>query len=59
MTELEQLTHELLKYLNKEEESDSGHQFRPNYISSCRVLDGQRMGKILKRMEELVSFNRR
>ena len=39
--------------INKEEESDSGHVFKPNrfHIDSCRVMDGLELSKILTRME--------
>ncbi len=38
--------------LNIVEESDNGREFRPNYISSCRVMDSARLGEILQRLEE-------
>jgi hypothetical protein len=45
---------ELLHYLNRKEESDAGTVFRPNTISSCRVMDGSIIGKVLKEMEKRV-----
>lgn len=44
----------LLYYLNKVEISDNDREFRPNTISSCRVLDTQAMSAILKEMEARV-----
>ena len=44
---------DFLAILDIEEESDSGNRFRPNYINSCRVMDGQRLGTLLARMKEL------
>lgn len=46
---------ELLHYLNITEESDGGREFRPNYISSCRVMDGDIIGRVLKEMEVRVN----
>jgi hypothetical protein len=37
------------------EESDSGNKFRPNYIGSCRALDGQRMNQIIKEAKKETS----
>ncbi len=37
------------------EESDSGTEFRPNRISSCRALDSERMEKILAEAKQLVN----
>ena len=42
-------------YLDYTEVSDMGNEFRPIYISSCRVLMTQELGKILQRMRELSS----
>lgn len=49
-----ELIAELLYFLNKKEESDSGRVFRPNTIGSCRVMDGYIIGKVLKEMEKRV-----
>lgn len=47
------LLRELFIYLEKEEESDSGTIFRPNKISSVRVLDTKRINEILVQLKEL------
>lgn len=44
---------ELIRLLEIEEESDSGTVFRPNKISSCRVMDGMQMNQCLKTLKEL------
>jgi hypothetical protein len=44
---------ELIRLLDIEEESDSGTVFRPNKISSCRVMDGMKMNQCLKKLKEL------
>ena len=44
---------ELIRLLEIEEESDSGSVFRPNKISSCRVMDGMQMNQCLKALKEL------
>lgn len=41
------LLDELNYYLQIREESDDGRIFRPNWISSYRALDGERMNQIL------------
>lgn len=51
---LEDLVKDFLGYLNKTEISDNDKEFRPNYISSVRVIDGDVMGKLLKEMEKRV-----
>lgn len=44
--------------LNIREESDSGREFSPVYISCCRVMLGQELGDILKRLEEAVDYKK-
>ena len=51
---LEDLIKNLFFYLDKEEESDFGRIFKPNYITSCRAVDGEKIGKILQKMRVLV-----
>jgi hypothetical protein len=41
------LTRELITLLDKVETSDNGNEFRPNYISSCRCMDGTRLNEIV------------
>lgn len=43
----------LLDLFNKVEESDSGVEFHPNTISSCRVLDTIAFGEIFKKLREM------
>jgi hypothetical protein len=54
---LTRLWHQLLFLLEITEESDSGNEFRPNYISSCRAVDGDRIQKILEEAKQLVNAN--
>jgi hypothetical protein len=51
---LRDLITELFYYLDKREETDGGKEFSPNYISSCRALDGAAMGKLLKQIKALL-----
>jgi hypothetical protein len=44
---------ELIRLLEIEEESDSGRAFRPNYVSSCRVMDGMKINQCLKALKNL------
>ena len=55
--ELIGLCKELMSILNKIEESDSGREFRPTYISSCRILDSTKLNIILPRINEIVNTN--
>jgi hypothetical protein len=52
---LTSLWHQLLFLLEITEESDGGNEFRPNYISSCRAVDGERIQKILEEAKQLVN----
>lgn len=54
--EFKNLLYQVFEILNIEEESDSGRRFRPNNISSCRAMDGQRLAKIFSRLEEMVDY---
>lgn len=42
--------------LDHKEESDSGREFYPNGISSCRVWDTHRMGKLIAKMKGIVGL---
>lgn len=53
---LEDKVKEFFLFLDKWEESDSGREFRPNVISSCRCLDAPKIGKILMDMRTLVGL---
>ena len=52
---LTNLWHQLFFLLDITEESDSGNTFRPNYISSCRAVDAERMEKILAEAKQLIN----
>ena len=52
---LTSLWHQLFFLLEITEESDSGNEFRPNYISSCRAVDGDRIQKILEEAKQLIN----
>ena len=51
--ELKTLTKRFFQILDAKEESDSGKEFSPVFISCCRVLLGEELKKILPRMKEL------
>ena len=55
LLKLTSLWHQLFFLLDITEESDSGNEFRPNYISSCRALDSERMEKILAEAKQLIN----
>ncbi len=43
----------LFEIFDAEETSDSGRDFHPTYISSCRVWDSHRLGRLIPKMKEL------
>jgi hypothetical protein len=45
----------LINNLEKREESDSGTEFSPNYISSCRALDGIEICNAMKVIKKVLS----
>lgn len=53
--ELARLVREFFQILEIREVSDNGTEFCPNVINSCRVMDMQRLHKIMPRMKELAS----
>ena len=55
LLKLTSLWHQLFFLLDITEESDSGHEFRPNYITSCRAVDGDRIQKILEEAKQLIN----
>ena len=52
--EVEDLIREFIGLLDREEEKENGNKFKPNYISSCRALDGQRMEQIIRKLKEIL-----
>jgi hypothetical protein len=48
------LWREFIRLLEIREESDSGREFSPNRIHSCRVMDGQRMEDIIAAAKTLL-----
>ena len=54
MEKLKELTKEFFKILDEVEESESGREFHPVYISSCRVMKTQRLSEIFTDMKELI-----
>lgn len=53
--ELKTLVKRLFEILDQKEESDSGREFSPVFISCCRVFLGEELDKVLKRMKELAN----
>jgi hypothetical protein len=52
-----ELIKEFFKILDTVEESDSGTEFHPVFISSCRILFTKRIEEILKELKELVNID--
>jgi len=53
MSELSRLVLELFEILDSVEETDSGREFHPTTINSCRVMHTERLGRILPEMKRL------
>lgn len=53
---LEDCVKSLFKILDSIEESDSGREFKPTYISSCRVIHSEKLCVLLPKMRELVGL---
>jgi hypothetical protein len=53
--DLKEAVKEFIRLLDIKEVSDSGREFHPNYIASCRVMDMEKMGKALETMRELTN----
>ena len=51
--ELKTLTKKSFEILDIKEESDSGREFSPVFISCCRVHLNEELSEILPRMKEL------
>lgn len=49
---INELVKELFELLDHTEESDSGKEFHPITISSCRVLMTERLNKVLAELRE-------
>lgn len=52
---LKQTCLEFIQLLDVVEVSDGGSKFYPNRISSCRVMDGERLNELLLKMKELTN----
>lgn len=50
----ERLWKEFITLMEITEESDSGYEFNPNKISSCRAIDGKRLNEILVEARRIV-----
>ena len=50
----EKLWKEFITLMEITEESDSGYEFNPNKISSCRAIDGRRLNEILNEARGMV-----
>lgn len=53
--ELKLLTKRFFEILDEKEESDSGREFSPVFISCCRAHLNEELNKILPRMKELAN----
>lgn len=51
---LETLIKDFFILLDKTEETDDGRVFRPNQISSCRAMDGQKLESLLRLLKATV-----
>lgn len=52
---IKELVKNFIEILDTVEESDSGKEFHPVYISSCRVMESKTINEILCELRELTS----
>ena len=53
--ELKELLKKFFYYLDMEEESESGHRFRPTIITSCRVETQEALEKVIQELKAEVA----
>lgn len=53
---LEECVQLMFQIFETVETSDAGREFNPTHISSCRVWDTHRLGKLLPKMKELSTY---
>ena len=54
--ELKKLLTEFFNILDEVEVSESGREFHPVYISSCRVMKTKRIGELLTQMKDIIDY---
>lgn len=54
-TQLKTLTKRFFQIIDTKEQSDSGQEFSPVFISCCRVVLGQELNEVLSKMKELAN----
>ena len=54
LEELKKLVGELIKTFEIVEVSDSGVEFHPNKITSCRVMDTEKITSLIKEIKTLI-----
>ena len=55
---LHELLTEFFQILNTVEETDSGREFHPVYISSCRVMKTKRVIEIISEIKDIINYNK-
>ena len=55
---LNELLTEFFQILDTVEESDSGKEFHPVFINSCRVLTTKRLNEIFSEIKKIINYNR-
>ena len=53
------LISEFFSILETTEESDSGKEFHPVYISSCRVMKTKRIEEIISEIKKIIGYQER
>ena len=48
------LVRELFRLLDKTEQTDEGRYFKPNRITSCRVMDAEKLEQVLKELKNVL-----
>jgi len=53
---LDEAVKEFLDILETKEETDSGREFHPTTINSCRCMSLERIGELIQEMKTLINY---
>lgn len=59
LTPFERTVHAFIDLLETKEVSDSGREFYPNYISSCRAHDASKMIQLVEEIKQYLDQKQR
>ena len=54
--EIKSIIKEFFEILETREESDSGKEFNPMYISSCQIMKTKRINEIFEKLKDWIGY---